>query len=130
MDAIAAARTLGPSADFVGMSEALRDGEHAEAFDALMRDILRLAENRRDLLGEGTEDAAGDAAVAAAAAHRALHAHELRDAIRRLRDAAIRDELQRITSAGAVSSDDAATYRRLIEEQSRLRQPDGPSPAA
>ena len=123
VEVVAAARTLGPAADFVAMSAALRESPNVDTYEALMQDILKLAENRRDLLGEVEETAptARSEGDDANESKQSLQAHELRDSIRRMREQAIREELHRLSSAGALSPADAESYRRLIDEQNRLR---------
>ena len=49
-ETIAAAKSAGPAVDFIAMSDALRDSPNVGVYEALMEDILRVDEYKRDLL--------------------------------------------------------------------------------
>ena len=48
---------------------------------------------------------------------RELQAHELRDAIRRMRDQAIAAELAQLSSGGLGTEESVERYRRLLDER-------------
>ena len=124
-ETIEAAKAQGADVDFIAMSDALRESPNREVYEALMQDILAVEEYKRDLLLRDSVDEAKEAAEATRRSERRdASAHELRDTIRRMRDLAIRTELERIARAGLNDADNMATYRRLVEEQGRLlREP-------
>ena len=118
-ETIAAAKAAGPSVDFIAMSDALRESPNEEVYEALMEDILRVDEYKRDLLLDDADDAVQSARREV---QQTLRARELRDAILKLREQAIVAELARISSSGLAGADTADDYRRLIDERNRLRQ--------
>ena len=124
-ETIEAAKGQGPGVDFIAMSDALRESPNRDVYEALMQDILAVDENKRDLLLPGDDEGSG-ADAAAAATRRAEHlerqADELRDTIRRMREHAIRAELDRLSAAGLGDADNLEAYRRLVDERSRLTQ--------
>ncbi len=118
-ETIAAAKAAGPSVDFIAMSDALRESPNVEVYEALMQDILRVDEYKRDLL---LADADDPVQAARRQEQQTLRARELRDAILKLKEQAIVAELARISSSGMAGADAAADYRRLIEERNRIRR--------
>ena len=118
-ETIAAAKSAGRSVDFIAMSDALRESPNVEVYEALMEDILRVDEYKRDLL---LDDAGNPDQAARREEQQTLRARELRDAILKLREQAIVAELARISSSGLAGADSAEDYRRLIEERNRIRQ--------
>ena len=122
VETVEAARAAGPQVDFLAMSDALRASPNRETYETLMQEILAVEENRRDLLVRGSHDA--DVPDAAEDEERqrqqALQASELHDTIRRMREQAIAAELAELSRAG-LNGDRIDTYRRLLEERTRLR---------
>ncbi len=118
-EAIASAKAAGPSVDFIAMSDALRESPNVEVYEALMQDILRVDEYKRDLL---LTDADDPAQAARRQEQQTLRARELRYAILKVKDQTIVAELARISASGLAGADTAEDYRRLIEEQNRIRQ--------
>jgi len=122
-ETIEAAKAQGPDVDFIAMSDALRESPNRETYEALMQDILAVEEYKRDLLLRASGDEAKDAADATRRTERRdASAHELRDTVRRMRDLAIRAELERIARAGLNDPDNMEAYRRLVDEQGRLQR--------
>ena len=119
VETIAAAKAGGPTVDFIAMSDALRESPNVEVYEGLMQDILRVDETKRDLLLDDDDD---PVRTARREEQQTLRAHELRDAILKLREQAIVAELARISSSGLAGADSVAEYRRLIEERNRIRQ--------
>ncbi len=118
-ETIAAAKSAGPSVDFIAMSDALRESPNVDVYEALMEDILRVDEYKRDLLLDDGDD---PVRTARRDEQKTLRARELRDAILKLREQAIVAELARISFAGLAGADSADDYRRLIDERNRIRQ--------
>ena len=122
-ETIEAAKAQGPDVDFIAMSDALRESPNREIYETLMQDILAVEEYKRDLLLRASGDEVKDAADATRRTERRdASAHELRDTVRRMRDLAIRAELERIARAGLHDPDNMESYRRLVEEQGRLQR--------
>ena len=122
-ETIDAAKAQGPDVDFIAMSDALRESPNRETYETLMQDILAVEEYKRDLLLRPSGDEAKDAADATRRSERRdASAIELRDTVRRMRDLAIRAELERIARAGLHDPDNMEAYRRLVDEQGRLQR--------
>ena len=87
-----------------------------------MQEILAVDEYKRDLLMLSTaaDDARETVEAARRIERREAKAHELHDAIRRMRMQAIRSELERLAGVGLHDPDALASYRRLVDEQNRL----------
>ena len=123
VETIEAAKGQGHDVDFIAMSDALRESPNRGIYETLMQDILALDENKRDLLMRAGASDGEDARDAERRdEQRALQAHELRDAIRRMRDQAIAAELARLSSAGLGTDESLERYRALLDERTRLRQ--------
>jgi DNA primase len=123
VETIDAAKAQGHDVDFLAMSDALRESPNREIYESLMQDILVDDENKRDLLlRESTADAGGEEDATRRREQQELHAHELRDTIRKMREQAIVIELARISSAGLHDPANVEAYRRLVDERERLRR--------
>ena len=123
VETIEAAKGQGRDVDFIAMSDALRESPNRGIYESLMQDILAVDENKRDLLmRSGASDGDDAGQVERRREQQELQAHELRDAIRRMRDQAIAGELARLSSAGLTSAENVESYRRLLDERTRLRQ--------
>ena len=118
VEVVEAARKERDAIDFLALSDLFRESQNAAIYEALMQDILRLDETKRDLLLHDPDDA-GEAERRDE--QRALQAAELQDTIVKLRDQAIAAELGRLAAAGLRDSLSAEAYRRLALEQTRLR---------
>jgi hypothetical protein len=125
-EVVEAARALGAAADFVALSDTLRESAHADLFEDLMQEILSVEENKRELLLASSEPAA---ATEAGQSTSELHQQELRDLIRKLRSQAIVVELQRLSATGLPDESSAAEYRRLIEERHQIERSGAADPA-
>ena len=122
-ETIAAAKAAGSSVDFIAMSDVLRESANVEVYEGLMQDILKLDENKRDLLPFASDDVNHEAARSERRQEqRTLSALELRDIILKLQEQAVVAELARLSSCGLASADAIEQYRRLIEERNRIRQ--------
>jgi DNA primase len=123
VETVDAAKAQGHDVDFLAMSDALRESPNREIYESLMQDILVDDENKRDLLlRESTADAGGEEDATRRREQQELHAHELRDTIRKMREQAIVIELARISSAGLHDPANVEAYRRLVDERERLRR--------
>ena len=114
---VEAAKGLGAEGDFLAMSDALRESEHAETSERWMQQILAVDENKRDLLLAGADDPdhAGRNQE-----QREIHARELRNLIRRLELQLIRARLQVLSAEGLRTEESRDEFRRLTERRTRL----------
>ena len=128
LEVVQAAKAQGRDVDFLAMSDALRESPERGVYEALMQEILRYDENKRDLL---MRDPGGDGAVdeqtfdARRREQAQAKGHELRDTIRRMREHAIATALAALSQSGFNDAAQVDAYRRLVEERDGLHRQRG-----
>lgn len=117
-EVLAQAQMLGEAADFKVISDLLRNSTHALAYEEIFREILTYDENVRDLLLDDSESA-GE--IERRQQQESLAGEELRDAIMKLRQGALRERCAHLSSRLTLNAEETAELVELLRQTAALK---------